>query len=54
MLVTTTTNEPPVIESLTASPAQLFPGGTSELACVASDPDGDPVTYSWAKPTPAP
>jgi len=45
--VTTTPNEVPVIESLTADPAQLFPGASSQLACSASDADGDPITYGW-------
>ncbi len=48
VLVTTTTNEPPAIDSLAANPTQLFPGGTSALECAATDPDGDPVAYSWA------
>jgi hypothetical protein len=45
--VTTSTNLPPVVDSLTADPLQLFPGETSSLVCVASDPDEDPLTYSW-------
>jgi sugar lactone lactonase YvrE len=48
VLVTSSTNQPPVISSLTATPVQIFPGGTSVLACAATDPDGDPVTYSWS------
>jgi len=47
VVVTTSPNAPPVIESLTADPVILFPGGTSDLACVATDPDEDPVSYSW-------
>ncbi|TNF74780.1 MAG: hypothetical protein EP299_06860, partial [Acidobacteria bacterium] len=41
------TSPPPVIEELTASPAQLFVGETSSLTCFATDPEDDPVTYSW-------
>ena len=45
--VTTAQNGPPVIDSLTANPTQLFQGQTSSLTCSATDPDDDPVTYSW-------
>ena len=47
--VTTVINEPPVVSSLTADPAQVFPGQTSELACTATDPDGDDglLDYTW-------
>jgi hypothetical protein len=47
VLVTTSPNSPPEISLLTADPAQLFPGETSVLRCVASDPDGDPLVFSW-------
>jgi hypothetical protein len=47
ILVTTNPNLPPVVESLTATPSLLLPGETSQLLCVATDPDDDPVTYSW-------
>ena len=46
--VATVVNEPPEITSLTADPAVLAPGGTSQLACSATDPEGDPVSYSWS------
>jgi len=36
-----------VITSLTASPESVFPGESSTIACVASDPDDDTLTYSW-------
>jgi hypothetical protein len=45
--VATQTSEPPVIDSLTATPLQLLSGQTSDLLCSATDPDGDPVSYSW-------
>lgn len=47
-LTACTTNEPPVITSLTAHPSSVEPGGTAGMTCVASDPDGDTVTYSWS------
>jgi hypothetical protein len=46
--VTSTPNNPPIVDSLTASPTQIYPGETSSLSCSASDPDGDPLSYSWS------
>lgn len=40
-------NNPPVIESLTADPAAILQGKTTEVSCVASDPDGDELEYIW-------
>ena len=45
--VTLSPNEPPVIESLIADPIRLLPDQQSSLACQASDPNGDAVTYEW-------
>jgi hypothetical protein len=41
-------NTAPVISSLTANPTSIEPGVTSSLTCVASDADGDALTYSWS------
>jgi formylglycine-generating enzyme required for sulfatase activity len=41
-------NRAPVIESITAEPAVAFPNSTTELTCVASDEDGDSLTYTWS------
>lgn len=38
----------PVIESLVATPVALYPGESSSLTCAATDPDGDPVNYTWS------
>ena len=51
VLVTTSTNRPPVVGTLTASPTQLLPGQSAALLCAASDPDGDPITYAWSADT---
>jgi hypothetical protein len=48
VLVTTSPNRPPEISLLTTNPAQLFPGETSLLTCIATDPDGDPLSFGWS------
>lgn len=40
-------NNPPQISSVSADPTNVAPGEISTLTCVASDPDGDTLTYSW-------
>jgi hypothetical protein len=40
-------NNPPTITSLTASPASVASGGSSTITCVATDPDGNTLTYTW-------
>lgn len=41
-------NNPPTIASLTADPATATPSSSVQVTCVASDPDGDGLTYEWA------
>jgi hypothetical protein len=44
----TVVNTPPVITSLTPSTTDLPPEGSTNISCVASDADGDSLTYSWS------
>ena len=40
-------NSAPIIESLLADPAIIPPTGITNLTCMAEDPDGDSLTYTW-------
>jgi hypothetical protein len=40
-------NNSPVIESLTAEPPVVTQGKSATVKCVASDPDGDELSYQW-------
>jgi len=42
------TNEIPVISSVSANPTQVVVGQSTTITAVASDPDDDPITYSWS------
>ncbi len=41
-------NKPPVISSLEAEYINVYPGGASEIRCIASDPEGDAVQFKWS------
>jgi len=41
-------NNNPVISSLTANPTAIEANSIAEIACTASDQDGDTLTYSWS------
>ena len=41
------TNRDPVISTFTAVPPVVSPGGYSNITCVASDPEGKTVSYTW-------
>jgi len=43
-------NYPPVIHSVTASPQTVYNFGNSTFSCVAIDPDGDNLEYTWSCP----
>jgi hypothetical protein len=40
-------NNSPIITALQADPQEVQPLGKSNLICVANDPDGDTLAYSW-------
>jgi len=42
-----TENNPPVISSVTAVPDTFTAGNSTTITTVATDPDGDPLTYAW-------
>ena len=41
-------NHPPVIESLTAEKTKILQGTSCNIDCIASDPDGDKLSYAWS------
>ncbi len=41
-------NQGPVILSISGNPASVTPGDSSIITCVASDPDGDSLSYNWS------
>ncbi|MCJ7515339.1 MAG: PKD domain-containing protein [Dehalococcoidia bacterium] len=45
--VTVGANQAPSISSLNADPSGVLYGGSTTITCIASDPDGDVVRYSW-------
>jgi len=44
-------NEPPVLESIVASPDLVLPGGKVQLSCSATDPKGHALGYEWSSTT---
>jgi len=46
--ITVGANQSPVISSLVADPSGLLYGGRTTITCIATDPDGDMVSYSWS------
>lgn len=41
-------NHPPVIESLTSECPRVKKASNTPVTCLASDPDGDELTYTWS------
>jgi len=41
-------NHQPAITSLEAQPARVLPSGSCQIACTASDSDGDELSYNWS------
>jgi hypothetical protein len=40
-------NQAPLITSFSADPSTVGPRGSSTVTCIANDPDGDVVNYTW-------
>ena len=45
--ITVRVNEPPTITSLIADADWTTPSGSLQVTCIASDPDGDELSYEW-------
>ncbi len=41
-------NQSPIISGLEANYMYVYPLGASEIRCIASDPDGDQVSFKWS------
>ncbi|MCJ7655989.1 MAG: hypothetical protein MUO97_11975, partial [Dehalococcoidia bacterium] len=46
--ITVGPNQSPQISSLVANPSGVLYGGSATVRCIATDPDGDVVNYSWS------
>ncbi|MBN2798984.1 MAG: hypothetical protein JXX28_07530, partial [Deltaproteobacteria bacterium] len=46
--VSTLPNQPPVVASASALPNLVFPGEPIDLSVIATDPDGDALSYTWS------
>ena len=43
-------NRPPTVSQVTANPPTIEPGQQTNVSAVATDPDGDTLTYTWSAP----
>ena len=41
-------NSAPIIQSITASPPSIKVNETTSFSCIATDADGDDLTYIWS------
>ncbi len=48
LTMTVGANQPPQISSLVANPSNILYANSATITCIASDPDGDVVRYSWS------
>lgn len=48
LTMTVGANQNPLISSLVANPSGILYGSSTTITCIATDPDGDVVTYSWS------
>jgi len=48
VVVSKVANKSPSIVSVSASPRMIEPNTSTTITCIATDPDGDPLTYRWS------
>jgi len=48
LTLTVAANQPPQISSLVANPSNILYANSTLITCIANDPDGDVVRYSWS------
>ncbi len=41
-------NKPPIISSIKANHDYVYPLGTSEIQCIAADPEGHDINFKWS------
>ena len=48
LTLTVGSNQSPQISSLIADPNSILPGSSTTITVIATDPDGDKISYSWS------
>jgi chitinase len=51
LLVSTERNTQPIIQNINTTPSAVEPSGTMTVQVLATDPDGDSLTYNWSSPS---
>ena len=48
LTISVTANQSPQISSLVPDSSTILPGRSAKITCIATDPDGDDIRYSWS------